>query len=45
MKDIIRMGESSVLDFKTKEVHNDSIEKEVAAFSLLCQLHNLSADN
>ena len=33
MKDIIRMGESSVLEFKTEEVHNDSIAKEVVAFS------------
>lgn len=33
MKDIIRMGESSVIEFKTEEVHNDSIAKEVAAFS------------
>ena len=33
MKDIIKMGENSVLEFKTEEVHNDSIAKEVVAFS------------
>lgn len=33
MKDIIRMGESSVLEFKTEEARNESIAKEVAAFS------------
>ena len=33
MKDILRMGESSVLEFKTEEVHSDSIAKEVVAFS------------
>jgi ATP-dependent DNA helicase RecG len=33
MKEMIRMGESSVLEFKAEDVHNDSIAKEVAAFS------------
>jgi len=33
MKDMIRMGESTVLEFKTEDAHPDGIAKEVAAFS------------
>lgn len=37
MKDMIRMGESSVIEFKTEDAHNISIAKEVAAFSNSCR--------
>jgi len=33
MKDLILMGESSTIEFKTEDVHNNSIAKEVAAFA------------
>ena len=33
MKDLILMGESSTIEFKTENAHNDSIAKEVVAFA------------
>lgn len=33
MKDLILMGESSTIEFKTEDANNDRIAKEVVAFA------------
>ena len=33
MKELILMGESSTIEFKTENAHKDSIAKEVVAFA------------